>query len=204
MGKKLLLLAAAMLILPSAAKADSTVAFFYTGGTLVGTDSGLSLSGAAITTVTGFNGSPINGADLGTVNFTTGPLQFGSLGGGGVFLPGGTFTIVGGGSNGIPAGVLFSGTFDQRNGWTPYTLPDGSHHLVLHGSLEGTWLGSQTVSHVPMELTVDTQGASFSSDGQMVRGSILLPVSVPEPSTLACLCMGTLGLAGALFQRFRA
>jgi hypothetical protein len=101
---------------------------------------------------------------------------------GGVFLTGGSFTFTGIGTGGLPAGILFTGNFNGRYAWTPHTLPDGSHHHVLHGDVDGIWLGT-SVNNVPMELTVDTQGVSFTSGGQILRGSILLPVSVPEPGS---------------------
>lgn len=201
MGKIVLMLAAAMLILPSNLRADSSVDFFFNGGTLVGNNSGLSLSGGALDAVVGFGGPSILGPNLGTVNFSTGPLQSGTPEAG-VFVGGGNLTILGGGANGIPAGVLFSGVFNQRSGWTPLTLSDGSHYQVLHGVLDGTFLGA-AVADVPMELEVYSQGPSFSSAGQRIIGSVEIPVSVPEPASLAFLGMGALGLAGAMWTRFR-
>lgn len=202
MGKNLLLLAAAVLILPSALRADSSVAFLFSGGTVVGTNSGLSLSGSTIGEAVGLGGPAIFNPNLGTVNFMTGALQSGTPEGG-VFLPGGSFTLVGSGTNGVPAGVLFSGAFNQRTGWTPVTFPDGTHYHVLHGVLDGTWMGV-SVTDIPMEFQVYTQGASFSSAGQRMIGSIQLPAVVPEPDSLAFIALGSLGLGGALMTRFGA
>ncbi|HEX4489566.1 MAG TPA: PEP-CTERM sorting domain-containing protein [Terriglobales bacterium] len=202
MGKMLLLLAATALLLPSNVRADSSVNFFFRGGTLVVTDNGLSLT-SPFTILTGFGGPPLSGPDLGTVSFTTAPLQSGTPEAG-VFLPGGTFTVTGSGNSGVPAGVLFSGTFNQRSGWTTYTLPDGSFHHVLHGVLDGTWMGTTPLTNIPMVFTDDTPSPSFSSPGQYLHGSVLFPISVPEPASLSFLIMGAVGLAGAVVAKSKS
>jgi hypothetical protein len=199
-GKKILLLAAAVLLLPSGASAESTLNFFFEGGTLSATNSGFSLAGSVVNIVTGFHGPDIFGPNLGTINFATGPLVQGTPQQA-LFGPGGNFTILGSGTDGIPSGVLFSGAFDNRSGWSPYILPDGSHHHVLHAELDGTLLGS-VVTKVPMLLTVDTQGEVFLSTVQAIHGSILIPFAMPEPGSLVFLGMGILGLAVSAFAKF--
>src|SRR3989442_3124014 len=107
MGKKLLLLAVLAVALPIAAFANSNVDCGNNGGTLSGSTSGLSLSGSVLTTVNGLNGGGLlSGNNLGTVSFTTGALV-GNPNGlqmGGTFAAGGSFTITGNGTNGVPNG----------------------------------------------------------------------------------------------------
>ena len=66
--KKLLLLAVLALALPMAVFADSGVDYTNSGGTLAGSNSGLTLSGSTLIAVKGFNGGGlITGNDLGSL-----------------------------------------------------------------------------------------------------------------------------------------
>lgn len=98
------------MFLPNLASASSTD-FSNSGGALSGTNAGLTLTGSTLIAVTGFNGGGIITGDLGTVAFTTGALSSGDLQMGATFASGGTFTISGNGTSGLPNGVIFSGTF---------------------------------------------------------------------------------------------
>ena len=98
-GRKVLLLAVLALALPAAAFASSQVDFTNMGGTLAGTNAGLTLTGSTLIAVQGLNGGGlITGSNLGSVGFTTGALASGSLQTGGTFAAGGNFTITGNGS----------------------------------------------------------------------------------------------------------
>ena len=113
-GKKVLLLAVLALALPAAAFASSQVDFSNMGGTLAGTNAGLTLTGSTLIAVNGLNGGGlITGSNLGSVSFSTGALATGSLQAGGTFAAGGSFSVMGNGSNGVPNGVLFSGSFSR-------------------------------------------------------------------------------------------
>ena len=91
MGKKLILLAVLALALPLTAFASSNVDFTNSGGTLSGTNSGLSLSGSTLIAVNGlYGGGLITGTNLGSMTFSTGALTSGSLQMGGTFAGGGT------------------------------------------------------------------------------------------------------------------
>jgi hypothetical protein len=89
----------------------NTIDFSNVGGTLSGSTAGLTLSGSTLVAVIGLNGGGTINGNLGSVTFSTGALASGTLAMGGTFAAGGTFTITGNGSNGVPNGVLFSGTF---------------------------------------------------------------------------------------------
>src|SRR6266851_3324231 len=113
--KRVLWLTVLALALPLAAFADS-VDFTNSGGILAGSTSGLSLTGSALIAVNGLNGLGIvTGSDLGSVS--TGALSGGSLQMGGAFAAGGSFTITGNGSNGVPNGTIFAGTFSSPATW---------------------------------------------------------------------------------------
>ena len=101
-AKKVLLLAVLALALPMAAFASSQVDFTNHGGTLSGTNAGLTLTGSALIAVNGLNGGGlITGSNLGSVSFSTGALATGSLQAGGTFAAGGSFSVMGNGSNGV-------------------------------------------------------------------------------------------------------
>ena len=97
--------------------------------TLSGSASGLSLTGSTM-----FKFDTIVGANLGSVSFTTGAFTSGDAQNGGTLAAGGTFTITGNGSGGVPNGVIFSGTFSSAT-WTMETLSDGTHNYILSGAL---------------------------------------------------------------------
>lgn len=169
------------------------VDFNNSGGTLSGTNAGLSLSGSTLIAVNGLNGGGlITGNNLGSVSFTTGALTSGSLSGGGTFAGGGTFSITGNGSNGLPNGVLFSGTFTAPVVWTKV---DGVYSLS--GPVVGALTGGITITggSGTVQLTVNT--AQFTGSTPISGGSTHISfsrVSVPEPSYLELLGTGGLML----------
>jgi hypothetical protein len=75
--------------------------------------------------------------NLGTVTLTTGALISGTLQMGGTFAAGGSFTITGNGSDGLPNGTIFSGTFNAPVTWTLITLGNGTHNYTLTGTVIG-------------------------------------------------------------------
>jgi hypothetical protein len=116
--KSVLWTALLLLALPMAAFATSSVDFTNAGGTLSGSNAGLTLTGSELIAVHGWNGmGPVQG-DLGSVTFTTVKLLSQSTVNGVTtysFAAGGSFMITGSGNsgNGIPNGTLFSGTFNN-------------------------------------------------------------------------------------------
>lgn len=200
--KFLQMLALAVLVagLPLAATADS-IDYGNTGGKVTAISGGtaLTLTGSRLTTLTGGPCSTTcAGGNLGSVTFTTASLSSGSLATGGMFGAGGSFVISGNGTNGVPSGTLFQGTFTSAT-WTVHSLPKGKTVFSFIGSIQSssggtafTIQGSSIVKNNP-----------FASDGKgfLKWASGDTVTSVPEPGTLALLGTGLAGIAGFLHRR---
>jgi hypothetical protein len=197
--KKLFSLTVVVLMLPIAVFANSSVDFTNVGGTLSGTNSGLSLASSTLTSVNGLNGGGLITGDLGTVTLSTGALVSGSLAIGGTLAGGGAFTITPNGTNGLPNGVIFSGTFNGPITWSLVTLSDGTHHYTLTGVLAGSLLGAPT-NGVTVQLTVNTGTGFFNGSVTLGSGETNIQI-VPEPGTLSLFGVGMLGFAGTLRHR---
>ena len=187
------------MFLPGLASASSTD-FSNSGGTLAGTNAGLTLTGSTLIAVTGFNGGGIISGDLGTVAFTTGALSSGDLQMGGTFASGGTFTISGNGTGGLPNGVIFSGTFSGSVTWTLATLANGTHNYTLTGVVTGT-MGGMNVNGVTVQLTINTGKGFYSGSTLISGGNTTIESSVPEPSTLIMFGTGGLSMLGMLRRK---
>ena len=190
MFKKVLLLAVLALALPMAAFADSSIDITNRGGTLTGNASGLSLTGSTLISY----GSAV-GSNLGSLTFSTGALTSGNLQTGATFAAGGSFVITGNGTNGVPNGVVFSGTFSGPLTWTMTPLANGTHNYTLSGGLvSATGQVGATV-----QLTVNTGKGFFNGSVGLSSGDTNL--SVPEPGTLSLFGTGLIGLAGAIRRK---
>jgi hypothetical protein len=196
--KRIFLLAALALALPTAVFAGSNVDYTNTGGMLSGSSSGLTLTGSTLAIITPLGGAPIAG-DLGTVSFGTGALLSGSLAGGGTFAggSGSWFTITGNGTNGVPNGVIFTGAFSGPVTLTLDCEANGTHIYELKGNLvgaDGTGFTTQ--------LTFNTGKGFF--DGSVAVGSGDTNIVVPEPGSLGLLGTGLIGLAGLVRHKLKA
>jgi PEP-CTERM motif len=199
--RRIILLTLLALALPLAAFANSGVDFTNSGGTLAGTNSGLSLSGSVLIAVNGLNGGGlITGNNLGSVTFSTGALASGSLQMGGTFAAGGNFTITGNGTNGIPNGTIFNGTFNGPVTWTLVTLANGTHNYTMTGTVTGS-LGTFSTNGVTVQLTINTGKGFFNGSAQISSGDT--NIVVPEPGTLGLLGTGLVGIAGLVRRKLK-
>ena len=193
--KQTVLLALLALIFPVAAIADN-VDFSNLNGTLTGSSAGLSLTGSLLSAVVGLAGNgPVTG-DLGTVTFTTGSLLSGSLGPttDAVFNSGGTFVITGNGSNGVPDGVIFSGTFSSTVTWTySSTQSDGSEIFEISGQISG--VGNTIQGYAVVGADGFTQVSGMLGSGNTIVSTI------PEPGSLVLLGTGLTGLAAVVRRK---
>jgi hypothetical protein len=189
MFKKVVLLAVLALALPLAAFADSSIGVSNKGGTISGNSSGLSLSGSVMISY----GSAV-GSNLGSVTFTTGAFLTGDAQNGGTLAPGGSFVITGNGSNGVPSGMIFSGTFSSGT-WNLLTLANGTHEYILTAAIVN---GSGQVG-ATSQITVNTGKGFFNGSVKLESGDTSL--AVPEPGTLSLLGTGLIGLAGVIRRK---
>lgn len=205
--KRMVLIALLAMALPMAAFANSSVDFTNHGGILSGSSMGLSLAGSELIDVSGFGGLGLVQGDLGTLSFSTGAmLAGGSLETGASFAggSGSVFDITSNGSQGLPKGNLFQGSFSGPVTWTEITLANGTHNYTLTGSITGTWYNGQTVSGATVQLTINTGKGYFDGKTRISSGDTNVVTTVPEPGTLGLLGTGLVGLAGLLHRKLRA
>jgi PEP-CTERM motif-containing protein len=189
--RRVLLLVLLALALPVLTWANSSIDVTNIGGTISGTSAGLSLTGSILI----HYGSAI-GSNLGSLTFTTGAFTSGDIMNGGTMAPGGTFTITGNGTNGVPNGVIFSGTFTNSPTWTLTTEANGTHSYTLMGAIAG---GGQVGATV--QLTVNVGKGLFGGSADLSSGETNL--SVPEPGTLGLLGTGLVGIGGLMRRKLK-
>ena len=179
------LLALAMPLMASA----SNIAVTNSGGVLVGSANGLTLTNSTL-----IQYGAVVGPNLGTLSFSTGKLISGSLKMGGTFAAGGTFVIIGNGINGVPNGVIFNGTFSGPVTWTLIT--SGKDHSY---KLSGAVVASNGTATM-VQLTIDLHHHYFVNRAKISSGDTNLTVT-PEIGTLGLFGTGLVGIAGLIRRR---
>jgi hypothetical protein len=196
------------LVLPLSAVADSSnqVDFGNTGGTLTGSNAGLTLSGSTLTSVVNYDGLGTVTGNLGSLSFSTGALISGNLQTGAIFAGGGSFQIATNGTNGLPDGVIFNGSFSGNVSWQLFTLSNGAKEYTLTGPISGILVeGNQNIAVVGLtvQLTVTVTPGSRNVVSIMIASGNTNLTPVPEPGTLGLLGTGLLGIAALVRQRLK-
>jgi hypothetical protein len=209
--RRVVVLALLALALPIAASAD-TFTFTNAFGSYTISSAGVTVAHSQLRSFSDNNESvtpPATGA-LGTVSFSTGTLQSGSITSGAIFNSGGSFDVFGIGkwakhltgcghcTNPV---TIFTGSFSSTVTWTLTSGPSKNMTYQLVGAISGMLWNQR------MATGTTTQNFSFNSHGTgNGNGSVLLgmakanPTSTPEPGTLGLLGTGLVGIAG-MFRR---
>lgn len=200
MLRRLIVLAALALLVPTVALADS-VTFDFSGGTATA-ENNLSNAGDLATLAKVSTSSTSTEGTLGSVTFTTGEWNDAT----GEFDPGGSITITANGTGGLPDGSVFEGTFGSGT-WTLVESSDGSHTFVYDGTVSGTvdpaLLAVLGLSGMGGEITatIKITFTSGSNVGSVEFGQIVS--HTPEPGTLALLGLGLTSMAAAQWRKRR-
>ena len=200
------ILAVAILVIGLSLEATATsTTFTINNGTFAANAAKTTISLSPASMLTLVNGppcSPVCSGNLGTVTMLTAPLTSGSLQFGGMFGAGGMLTITGNGTNGVPSGTLFQGTFSSGT-WTVNPLPVGNDALSFTGTLKGTGSFSD-IPAFTIHSSKIVHGNPFAGVGAgsvaWASGNTTVGV-VPEPGTLSLMGTGILGIAAGIRRR---
>jgi hypothetical protein len=198
--KVALLLIVLALALPLTAFADGIVLTNQFGSIAI-SNAGITSTGSELMRFNGIVAA--SGHSLGSVSFSTGALTSGSISAGGTFSSAGsTFVVTGNGSQGIPKGAIFTGSFTGPIAWTLVSKGGASLTYTLSGTISGMLYTGRMVSGTIKETIFSTSQQLGQGIGHIRVGTTRLVT--PEPNTLSMLGTGLIAIAGLFKRKFFA
>ena len=183
----------ALMVVSTAAWAD-TITIVNKGGLLSITNAGIVSTSSHLHQFNNIIAPP--GGGLGFVNFATGALVSGSLQAGGVFSSAGSSFVVRSTSNKLPCHncIIFNGTFTGDITWTLVSQQGAKSEYQLTGALTGQLWNGRTVTGTTTQTVITYNGQFQKGIGHLTIGNTSF--GTPEPSSLALLGTGLVGIGG--------